>query len=185
MAGTPLAPAAIETARLLMRVPRAEDRAPLHAMWADPAVMADLGPVKSAAESDMAIARHASYAPLGFRALVLREGGGTIGFCGLKPGAPDTPIAGMLEIGWMLAVPFWGAGYAREAAAAAIAWGWANRTEDAIVAITAESNAKSRLLMERLGMAHDPASDFDHPLFAPDDPRRRTVTYRIIRPAGL
>lgn len=175
----------IETDRLILRVPRPEDRAPLHAMWADPAVMADLGPVKSAAESDMALARHASYAPLGFRAVVLRAEATTIGFCGLKPGAPGTPIEGMLEIGWMLAVPFWGAGYAREAAAAAITWGWANRDDDAIVAITASGNAKSRLLMERLGMRHDPGMNFDHPQFAADDPRRHTVTYRIARPAGL
>lgn len=172
----------IETDRLVLRVPQSEDRLPLHAMWADPAVMADLGPVKSAEESDMALARHASYAPLGFRAVVLRSSATTIGFCGLKPGAPDTPIAGMLEIGWMLAVPFWGGGYAREAAAAAIAWGWQNREDDAIVAITARSNAKSRLLMERLGMLYMPGMDFEHPLFTADDPRRQTVTYRITRP---
>jgi RimJ/RimL family protein N-acetyltransferase len=172
----------IETDRLVLRAPQPEDRLPLHAMWADPAVMADLGPVKSAEESDMALARHASYAPLGFRAVVLRSMGTTIGFCGLKPGAPDTPIAGMLEIGWMLAVPFWGAGYAREAAAAAIAWGWENRADDAIVAITARGNMKSRLLMERLGMGYVPTMNFDHPLFDDDDPRRHTVTYRIARP---
>ncbi|MCC2979920.1 GNAT family N-acetyltransferase [Sphingomonas sp. IC4-52] len=178
-------PLPIETERLVLRTPQPQDRAPLHAMWADPIVMADLGPVKNAAESDMALARHASYAPLGFRAVVLRAEQATIGFCGLKPGAPDTPIEGMLEIGWMLAVPYWGAGYAREAAAAAIAWGWENRDDNAIVAITATDNAKSRLLMERLGMSYEPAMDFDHPLFAADDPRRHTVTYRIARPAGL
>jgi ribosomal-protein-alanine N-acetyltransferase len=172
----------ITTDRLILRRPEPRDRAPLHAMWADPAVMADLGPVKDEQGSDAAIARHASYAPLGFWAVEHRGDGATIGFCGLKPGAPDTPITGMLEIGWMLAVPYWGAGYAREAAAASLAWGWANRPEDAIVAITARSNAKSRRLMERLGMAHDPALDFDHPQFAADDPRRDTVTYRIMRP---
>lgn len=179
----PAAVPPIETDRLLLRVPLPQDRLPLHAMWADPAVMADLGPVKNAAESDASIARHAAYAPLGFRAVILRESGATIGFCGLKPGAPDTPIAGMLEIGWMLAVPYWGGGYAREAAAAAIAWGWANRPAEAIVAITAEQNAKSRRLMERLGMRHEPTMTFDHPSFAADDPRRRSVTYRIARPS--
>lgn len=173
---------AIETERLILRLPTPADREPLHAMWADPAVMADLGPVKDAADSEAALARHASYAPLGFRAVVRREDHATIGFCGLKPGAPDTPIAGMLEIGWMLAAPYWGGGYAREAAAASIAWGWANRAEPSIVAITSRQNAKSRLLMERLGMRHDPALDFDHPQFAADDPRRATVTYRIARP---
>ena len=172
----------IETDRLILRVPEARDRAPLHAMWADPAVMADLGPVKSEADSDAALRRHASYAPLGFRAVVHRGHQETIGFCGLKPGAPDTPIAGMLEIGWMLATPYWGAGYALEAASAVIAWGWRERHEDAIVAITARQNDKSRALMTRLGMAHDPALDFDHPLFAAEDPRRDSVTYRITRP---
>ncbi len=172
----------IETDRLLLRRPEPADRAPLHAMWAHPAVMADLGPVKTAADSEATLARHAAYAPLGFWAVVHRADGVTIGFCGLKPGAADTPIAGRLEIGWMLAQPYWGGGYAREAAAASLAWGWANRHEDAIVAITARQNAKSRGLMERLGMAYDPALDFGHPMFAVDDPRRDTVTYRIARP---
>ena len=171
----------IVTARLILRAPEPRDRAALHAMWADPRVMADLGPVKSAADSDAAIARHAGYAPLGFRVVERREDGATIGFCGLKPGAPDTPIADLLEVGWMLAVPFWGAGYAHEAAAASIAWGWANRHEDAVVAITARQNVKSRALMERLGMRHVPVLDFAHPIFGADDPRADTVTYRIDR----
>ncbi|MFL0412754.1 GNAT family N-acetyltransferase [uncultured Sphingomonas sp.] len=173
--------APIETERLILRAPEPGDRAPLHAMWADERVMADLGPVKDEVASDAALARHASYAPLGFRAVIHKDSGATIGFCGLKPGAPDTPIMGMLEIGWMLAVPYWGAGYAHEAAAASIAWGWANRGEPAIVAITARQNAKSRALMTRLGMAHVPALDFEHPLFTTDDPRRDSVTYRIER----
>jgi ribosomal-protein-alanine N-acetyltransferase len=172
----------IATARLILRAPEARDRAALHAMWADPAVMADLGPVKSPAESDAAIARHAGYAPLGFRVMEERASGTTIGFCGLKPGAPDTPIAGLLEIGWMLAVPFWRRGYAGEAAGAMLDWGWRCRSDAAIFAITASRNAKSRALMERLGMHHDPAMDFDHPAFALEDPRRATVTYRIARP---
>ena len=167
----------IETERLILRAPEPRDRAPLHAMWADPRVMADLGPI-----SDAALARHASYAPLGFFAIERREDGATIGFCGLKPGAPNTPIADMLEVGWMLAVPYWGAGYAREAAAASIAWGWAARDDAAIVAITARRNAKSRGLMERLGMRHVAALDFIHPLFAVEDSLSDTVTYRIDRP---
>ncbi len=172
----------IETERLILRAPEPRDRAPLHAMWADPRVMADLGPIKTAADSDAALARHASYAPLGFFAIERREDGATIGFCGLKPGAPNTPIVDMLEVGWMLAVPYWGAGYAREAAAASITWGWAARDDAAIVAITARRNAKSRGLMERLGMHHVAALDFIHPLFAVEDSLSDTVTYRIDRP---
>lgn len=172
----------IETERLILRVPEPRDREALHAMWSDPRVMADLGPVKSAEESDISLARHAGYAPLGFRAVVRREDAATIGFCGLKPGAPDTPIADLLEVGWMLAVPYRRQGYASEAAAAAIAWGWRTCGDDAIVAITARRNVKSRALMLRLGMVHAPELDFRHPLFAGEDPRADTVTYRIARP---
>lgn len=172
----------IETERLILRPPRRGDRDALHEMWADPRVMADLGPVKSPAEADATIARHAGYAPLGFFVVERRGDGAAIGFCGLKPGAPDTPIAGMLEVGWMLAVPYWGAGYAREAAAASIAWGWATRADAAIVAITARGNARSRALMARLGMTHDAALDFIHPQHPPGDRLSDTVTYRIDRP---
>ena len=52
--------APIETERLILRAPEPGDRAPLHAMWADERVMADLGPVKSAADSEAALARHLS-----------------------------------------------------------------------------------------------------------------------------
>ena len=172
----------IATERLILRAPEPRDRDALHAMWADRQVMAALGPVKSPADSDATIARHAGYAPLGFWIVERRDTGELAGFCGLKPGAPDTPIAGMLEIGWMFAVPHWGQGFAREAAAASLSWAWANRCEDAVVAITARRNGKSRALMERLGMVHAPDMDFLHPLFAAGDALAQTVTYRIARP---
>jgi ribosomal-protein-alanine N-acetyltransferase len=174
----------IETARLRLRVPTASDRAALHAMWADPVVMADLAPVKSAEESDETLARHNAYRArrLGFLVVDARDGASTIGFCGLKPGADETPIAGEIEIGWMFARAYWGWGYAHEAASACLAWGWANHAAPRIVAITAACNKRSRALMERLGMAYQPGGDFNHPRFALDDPRRRTVTYALARP---
>lgn len=175
----------IETARLVLRVPEARDRAALHGMWADPRVMIDLGPVKDAAASDTALARHDSYRGdgLGFWSVIRREDDAVVGFCGLKPGSPDTPIADMLEVGWMLAVPYWRQGYAAEAAAASIRWGWDNRPDEQIVAVTARQNEKSRVLMTRLGMRHMPSMDFAHPLFPEGDSRRDSVTYVIDRPA--
>ena len=174
----------IETARLILRRDTPEDRAALHAMWADPRVMADLGPVKTPEMSDAAIAKHRGYHDqgLGFWVVEHRADREVIGFCGLKPGGEGTPIAGALEIGWMIAVPYWRQGYALEASQAGIDWAWRTRDDDAIVAITARQNAKSRALMERLGMAYLPELDFAHPLFTIDDPRRDTVTYRIARP---
>ncbi|HVJ01524.1 MAG TPA: GNAT family N-acetyltransferase [Sphingomonas sp.] len=176
----------IESARLILRVPEPRDRPALYAMWADPQVMADLGPVKDAEASDAVLAKHDRYRGdgLGFLAVERREDGAVIGFCGLKPGAEDTPIEGELEIGWTLATPYWGRGYAREAAVACIEWAWANTDAPRIVAITSAGNERSRGLMVRLGMVYLPGFDFHHPLFASGDPLGDTVTYAIDRPAG-
>jgi hypothetical protein len=35
--------------------------------------------------------------------------------------------------------------------------------------------------MEKLGMTHDPADDFDHPSLPPGHPMRRHVLYRLSR----
>lgn len=174
----------IETERLVLRIPVAEDRPALHAMWADPRVMADLGPVKDAAASDAALARHEGYRRqgVGFWVVERRGAPGVIGFCGLKLAGDYVPFPGALEIGWMFAQAHWGRGYAREAAAASLAWAWANRDDPRVIAITAEVNAKSRALMERLGLCRLEGADFDHPLFEPGDRLRRTVTYAIDRP---
>ena len=175
----------VATARLWMRVPEPTDRSALHAMWADPRVMQDLGPVRDAAGSDAILARHDGFRSerLGFWVAERREDGATVGFCGLKRGNPGSPIEGMLEVGWMLAEAYWGQGYAAEAAVASIDWAWANLDEDRIVAITAERNRKSQRLMERIGMTHVAGGDFDHPSFDVGDPLRRTVLYEILRPA--
>ena len=48
-----------------------------------------------------------------------------------------------------------------------------------VVAFTVRENLRSRRVMERLDMTHDPADDFDHPKLAPGDPLRPHVLYRI------
>lgn len=175
----------IETPRLILRVPAPGDRAAFHALWADPLVMADLAPVKSAEQSDATLAHHDSYRSegLGFLAVECKADGAVIGFCGLKRGAPDVPVAGELEVGWIFAADRWGQGYAFEASAASIAWGWANTDAPRIVAITSACNARSWGLMERLGMTRLPDGDFEHAKFAPGDRLRAMVTYAIARPA--
>ncbi|WP_375273122.1 GNAT family N-acetyltransferase [Sphingomonas sp.] len=173
----------IETPRLILRPPVAADRAALHAIWRDPLVMADLGPVKTAAESDATLARHAAYPNgLGFNAVVRRDDSAVIGFCGLKPGAPDTPIAGEVEAGWVIARAYWRHGYALEAMLGVLDWCWAHTDAPRVVAITARRNAKSRGMMQRLGMSHRPELDFVHPQFGADDPLADVVTYALPRP---
>ena len=56
-----------------------------------------------------------------FWAVELRATGAFVGWCGVKPGPDETPIAGLPEIGWTVAPVFWGQGLAREAACASLA----------------------------------------------------------------
>lgn len=174
----------IETERLILRVPDPRDRAALHAMWANPEVMAELGPVKDAAASDAIIAKHDALRGegLGFWAVERRADGVVVGFCGLKRGEPHNPTAGEVEAGWTIDRPFWRQGYALEAMRAALDWGWANHNAARIVAITSRINAKSQALMVRLGMHRLAEGDFEHALIAEGDPLRPMVTYAINRP---
>ena len=52
-----------------------------------------------------------------------------------------------------------------------------------IVSFTTTANERSRRVMERLGMTHETADDFQHPGLAPDDPLCRHVLYRLSRMA--
>jgi RimJ/RimL family protein N-acetyltransferase len=40
---------------------------------------------------------------------------------------------------------------------------------------------RSRRVMEKLGMTHDPSDDFDHPVLPPGHRLRRHVLYRLQR----
>lgn len=173
----------IQTERLVLRPIEARDLDPLMAMLTDPLVMRDLvrHPTREAARAS--IDRHIAYRTshgLGFWTAELD--GFVAGLCGLKPGAPNTPIAGEVEIGWLLARPFWGRGLATEAARASLDWAWANTPAPRVVAITGAGHVKSQEVMVRLGMARLPNGDFEHPLHAAGDPLRASVTFAIDRP---
>lgn len=175
----------IETERLILRRWEERDRPVFHACCSDPRVMEHLGALQTRAETDAAIDRQNRILDAHghcFWAVERREDGTFLGFCGLKPGAEDTPIEGEIEIGWRFVHAHWGRGYAREAAQASLDWGWANLDASAIAAITTVGNARSWGLMERLGMVRAPEDDFDHPK-APEWLRAH-VTYRIARPRG-
>ena len=175
----------IETERLILRPTEDRDRAAMWAQLRDPEVMRFLLPVPDDAAYEAMIERMRGYERdhgYTFWAIERRGDGAVIGVCGLKPGAPDTPIAGMVEIGWRLARAAWGQGYAREAAQACLDWAWANLDTEQVVAITVDANTASWGLMERLGMTRDLQGDFDHPALAEGDPLRPHILYRIDRP---
>jgi ribosomal-protein-alanine N-acetyltransferase len=171
----------IETARLVMRRWTDADREPFAAMNADPEVMRYFPAPLTRAESDELIDRieerfHAD--GYGLWALERRDDGAFLGFTGLAPVPSGLPFAPALEVGWRLARAAWGHGYATEAAREALRVGF-EAGHGEIVSLTAQVNAPSRRVMERLGMRRNPADDFDHPALPEGSPLRRHVLYRL------
>lgn len=174
------------TRRLVLRAWRDSDREPFAALSADPAVMEMLLPFPDRAASDAWIARmRAHYDRYGFCqwAVELPGAADLIGAIGLNRVRHQMAFTPAVEIGWRLARRYWGQGYAREAAQAAIADGFERIGLDEIVAYTVPVNRRSWGLMERLGMRRDPREDFDHPACPEGHPLRRHVLYRLRRPA--
>ena len=87
-----------------------------------------------------------------------------------------------VEVGWRLDRPYWGRGYATEAARASVADGFERVGLREIVSFTTPINVASIAVMERLGMTRDPNDDFDHPRVPKGHPIRRHVLYRIAAP---
>ncbi|MFZ4690619.1 MAG: GNAT family N-acetyltransferase [Polymorphobacter sp.] len=175
----------IATPRLILRNWRDDDLIPFNAMGRDPAVMEHLGPLQTHADTQAAIIRLQTIAATHghtFWAIERLEDAAFLGFCGLKIAPENIPgIEDAIEIGWRLRSDAWGQGYAREAATASLAWGWANLPVDRIIAITTPANLRSQGLMERLGMVRRRDLDFAHPALAADDPLSPHVTYEIFR----
>jgi RimJ/RimL family protein N-acetyltransferase len=74
-----------------------------------------------------------------------------------------------------------GPGYATEAARRVLAHGFGPLGRAEIVSFTARGNRRSRAVMERLSMRHDPADDFLHPALPAGHPQRPHVLYRLDR----
>ncbi|HEX7784340.1 MAG TPA: GNAT family N-acetyltransferase [Sphingobium sp.] len=176
----------IRSDRLILRNWKDADSAPFATMCADVDVMEHLGGPIGRAESDVIAARISETAQKHghcFWAIERENDGMFLGFCGLRRGGhPGTSVPDELEIGWRLSRSAWGQGYAREAAAAALEWGWRNTSASRIAAWTVPANLRSWGLMQRLGMVHRPDLDFDHPNFPDGHPLRRHLVYVIERP---
>nr|WP_218942936.1 GNAT family N-acetyltransferase [Sphingomonas sp. R-74633] len=115
----------------------------------------------------------------------LRDTGELVGSCGIRIAhdyGAHAAVAGMPEIGWRVSEKHWGKGYAREAAEASIAWGWANLDASAIGAWTTQPNSRSWGLMERLGMTRRADLDFHHYGYPSEDPTGAMIVYLLDRP---
>jgi RimJ/RimL family protein N-acetyltransferase len=176
----------LATDRLLLRPWRDDDLPHFAALNADSRVMEFFTSCLDRAASDAVAGRiraHFDEHGFGFWAVEVPGVAPFIGFVGLSVPRFAAPFMPCVEIGWRLAVDAWGRGYATEAARGALTYGFGPLGLDQIVAFTAVENRRSRAVMERLGMRHDPADDFDHPVLPEGHRLRRHVVYRLDRPA--
>ena len=174
----------LTTARLRLRQWREEDLAPFAALNADPQVMEFFPKVLTRAESDAVAGRirdHFVRHGFGLWAVEVPGSAAFVGFVGLAVPSFEAHFTPCVEIGWRLAREHWGHGYATEAAAAALAFGFGDRALEEIVAFTVPANIPSRRVMGRLGMRRLPADDFEHPAIAAGHPLRSHVLYRLRR----
>lgn len=140
----------LETARLILRVPRHEDFESWTALDADEQAMRHLGGVKTRFDSwRHFLATVGAWHVQGFAPFSVTEkaSGRWVGRVGpLHPhGWPGD------EIGWTLARAAWGNGYATEAATVATDWAFANLGWTEIIHCIAPDNTASQAVAVRLG----------------------------------
>lgn len=148
----PAAPTVLETPRLLLRPFRADDLDPYAALCADPEVMRYVGDRGVLSREDawrqMAmLAGHWQLRGFGMWAVEERETGAFVGRVGLHypEGWPGR------EIAWALARPFWGRGYAMEAARAALGEAFGRLGWPRVISLIDPRNIRSVRLAARLG----------------------------------
>ncbi len=179
----------LTTARLILRTWLPSDVPTMAAINADPLVMKHF-PSTQDAEATQALVDHihAHQQQFGYSlyAVEKKDTNTFIGFVGLNQPPfvipnfqpNSTPI---VEIGWRLSSQHWGRGYATEAAQAVLAHAFTTLNLAEIISFTVVANTPSRRVMEKIGLHHDVADDFDHPNLTADSPLRRHVLYRLTK----
>jgi RimJ/RimL family protein N-acetyltransferase len=175
----------IETPRLILRDWRDADVELWVAMNADPRVTEFFarGYTRELSEAAALAMRHAlDENGYGWWAVEIRGGAPFAGVIALQEVPFRASFTPAYEIGWRFSFENWGCGYATEGARAALGFAFSHLGWEEVVAFTAASNLRSRRVMERLGMTHDPSDDFELPKIEPGHPLRRHVLYRARRP---
>jgi len=153
-------------------------------MNADPRVMEHFPACLTREESDKLVDwvdAHFDKHGFGPFAAELRATGEFIGFVGLSIPAFQAHFTPCVEIGWRLAAAHWNQGLATEGARAVLEYALDTLGLPEVVSFTVPSNLASRRVMEKIGMTHNPADDFDHPRLPEGHRLRRHVLYRRFR----
>ncbi len=140
----------IETERLILRPPIAEDFEDFAAFGADADTMQHLGGVQSrpvAWRSFVCVVGSWHVLGYAFFSVLEKASGRWVGRLGpwQPEGWPGT------EIGWGIARPYWGRGYAPEAAAAATGWAFDVLGWSEVIHTIGADNLKSKAVAAKLG----------------------------------
>jgi ribosomal-protein-alanine N-acetyltransferase len=174
----------IETERLLLRLWKEEDREPFYRMNSDSRVMEFMPECMTRAEGHLLFERineHFRKHGFGLFAAELHGDQSFIGFVGLAVPSFKAHFTPCVEIGWRLAADYWGRGLATEAARTLVKHAFGELALGKLVSFTVPENARSRRVMEKIGMTHDVSDNFDHPNLPEGHPLRRHVLYRLRR----
>ena len=172
----------IRTQRLILRPWLKEDFGPFADLNADPHVMEYFPAILSREKSDQlarSISNNIEKRGWGLWAVSVINGPHFIGFIGLDEMTFEAPFTPAVEVGWRLAYDFWNQGYATEGAWAALQYGFEVLKLNEIISVAFQGNNRSRKVMEKLGMTHDPKDDFDHYKLPKGHPLQRHVLYRM------
>jgi RimJ/RimL family protein N-acetyltransferase len=181
-------PQELRTDRLCLRRWRLDDRVAFARLNADPRVMEFFPRLLATAESDAMVDRiEAHFQTHGFGWWAIEIPGITqfAGFVGLAIPRFTAAFTPCVEIGWRLDADYWNHGYATEGARAALEFGFQTLRLQEIVSFTVPANVRSRRVMEKIGMTHSEADDFEHPVLPEGHPLRRHVLYRLAFPIAI
>jgi RimJ/RimL family protein N-acetyltransferase/class 3 adenylate cyclase len=158
-------PTRLETERLILRPPVPEDAEPLAPMYADPEVMRYLGDGRTLSpdETERSVKRMIEgwkADGFGLFTTVRKEDGAVIGRVGLIVWNPETwqttraDAKGPkeLEVGYTIGKPYWGRGYATEAASAARDYALEQLGAKRLIALIIHGNDASENVARKLGM---------------------------------
>jgi ribosomal-protein-alanine N-acetyltransferase len=145
----------LETARLRLRMFTPEDLDALCEITRDPEVMRYIGQGRPLTRDETrfnltTIINAFRRRGFGRWALVKKDGGAPVGYCGLSSVNEEVGV----ELAYLLAKAEWGQGLVTEAGRACLRYSFETLRFESVAGLTVSDNHKSRRTLERLGMKY-------------------------------
>lgn len=151
----------LQTDRLIIREFSLEDAQGFYEMNLEPAVLQYTGdrPFTTVEEARVFIQSYNHYQEYGYGrwTLIHRSSEQYLGFCGFK----YHPDSAEVDLGFRIPLPFWGQGFATEAAQGCLAYGLAQLGFSRVIGRVAQANKASIRVLEKVGMQYVQSFDFD------------------------